>query len=70
MTNCFYIASIDSEIKKTQNAFNWLKWWYIYVSIYLIYTAAKIKILMAIFSGSTERNSIKLGMCGEGMDTK
>ena len=69
MTNCLYIASIDSEIKKTQNAFNWLKWWYIYININ-IYTVANIKILMAIFSGSTERNSIKLGQCGEGMSTK
>ena len=38
--------------------------------INIIYTVANIKILMAIFSGSTERNSIKLGQWGEGMSTK
>ena len=38
--------------------------------MYLIYTVANIKILMALFSGSTERNLTKLGQCGEGMSTK
>ena len=41
----------------------------IYYYYYYLY-GSQYKTLMAIFSGSTERNSIKLGQCGEGMSTK
>ena len=62
---------IDSEIKKLQyrpkcsEAVVHLS-----IGIYIYIYGSQYKTLTAIFSGSTERNSIIIGQCGEGMSTK
>ena len=67
------MVHIDSEIKKLQyrpKCNEMVVHLSIYRSIGIYIYGSQYKSLTAIFSGSTERNLIKLGQCGEGMSTK